>query len=830
MLLHKSKTFFANIALSCISLSSFAQMSASFTTTPNTNCNGSGCSYSGPSILINEMMMSPSTGDGSLSGSDASQRGEWIELYNPNLCEPVDISCYYLGSNVYVTNLFGGIQTDSKEAFILPSGTIIPPGGFCVVRGVNATPVPANALIANGGNTVEIIMPATLTGSNICVNGDTRFWFPNAGGWFGFFDSNGIAQDAVSWSSLGGTTITNDCIPTTSNCVGNITELSSYDNIPANRKTVVYSSGAIPNSWGQSIRRSPDGGNWITNAGTATFTIGTCNATCIPPSASSCTGTAAIAVSGGTAPYSYAWNDSQSQLTATANGLCAGTYQVIVTDATAAQQTFSVDVVDFVPPVSLTITPEICIDGGTVEASATPIASGSAIGNLTGTGLTGTTFNPQTAGAGSHVMSYNYTDEQGCVNDTTATIIVHPLPIVSISNNASPYCVSDIPANLTLSPSGGTLTGNGVVNNDFVPSAAGVGTHTLTYEYTDANGCTNSTTIDVVVVGIPNPVIVGPDQFCIHDNAHVYTATPTGGSFTINGIASTNGEFDPALIGAGNHTIGYTYTNPEGCQATDDHPVVVLDRPVLNLAVMSNYCFETTTVNLSPNPAGGTLSGIHATATGLNLTDAAPGNYSVTYDYTDVNGCENTITSTYNVTSPLSPTFTTTSDCFQVAQFLTPIIGQNILYVWTINGEDILGNPNATLAFDDHGIFPITLTVTDQYNCSYDTTGTFFVAEGVSANVFVVPNVITPNGDQINDVLTLPALLNECLEYNVLILNRWGNVVFEMNPTTPFLGKDKNGEDLSSGVYFYTIISDDFDCEAPEYKGFCHGNITIIRE
>ena len=44
-----------------------AQMSATFSTTLNTNCNGSGCSYEGPSILINELMISPVDFDGSIS-------------------------------------------------------------------------------------------------------------------------------------------------------------------------------------------------------------------------------------------------------------------------------------------------------------------------------------------------------------------------------------------------------------------------------------------------------------------------------------------------------------------------------------------------------------------------------------------------------------------------------------------------------------------------------------------------------------------------------------------------------------------------------------------
>jgi hypothetical protein len=33
----------------------------------------------------------------------------------------------------------------------------------------------------------------------------------------------------------------------------------------------------------------------------------------------------------------------------------------------------------------------------------------------------------------------------------------------------------------------------------FNPTVAGVGTHTITYTYTDANGCTNTTTQNILV-------------------------------------------------------------------------------------------------------------------------------------------------------------------------------------------------------------------------------------------------------------------------------------------------------------------------------------------
>ncbi|HAA00845.1 MAG TPA: hypothetical protein DEP18_04850 [Flavobacteriales bacterium] len=44
-------------------------------------------------------------------------------------------------------------------------------------------------------------------------------------------------------------------------------------------------------------------------------------------------GTASVSASGGTAPYTFLWNDNSTQTTATANGLPSGTYSVLITDA-----------------------------------------------------------------------------------------------------------------------------------------------------------------------------------------------------------------------------------------------------------------------------------------------------------------------------------------------------------------------------------------------------------------------------------------------------------------------------------------------------------------
>ena len=69
-----------------------------------------------------------------------------------------------------------------------------------------------------------------------------------------------------------------------------------------------------------------------------------------------------------------------------------------------------------------------------------------------------------------------------------------------------------------------------------------------------------------------------------------------------------------------------------------------------------------------------------------------------------------------------------------------------------------------------------------------------------------MPNVITPNGDAINDEWNLPELAKTCEDFQLIILNRWGNDIFKMTPSNPtFKGKDLKNNDLEEGVYFYKL-------------------------
>ena len=74
-----------------------------------------------------------------------------------------------------------------------------------------------------------------------------------------------------------------------------------------------------------------------------------------------------------------------------------------------------------------------------------------------------------------------------------------------------------------------------------------------------------------------------------------------------------------------------------------------------------------------------------------------------------------------------------------------------------------------------------------------------------------LPNIITPNGDQVNDAYILDDLFADCVEYELKIMNRWGSLIYTQHKgDAPFAGKGMfDGQTVSAGVYFFVIKSGD---------------------
>jgi gliding motility-associated-like protein len=267
--------------------------------------------------------------------------------------------------------------------------------------------------------------------------------------------------------------------------------------------------------------------------------------------------------------------------------------------------------------------------------------------------------------------SLTVTDVNNCQATDNVTVNVNSLPNVSLSlSSPSPYCVNAAPVTLTRSPLGGTITSSApaaISGVTFSPSTAGVGTHSITYTYTDGNSCTNSASKSVVVNALPVVNITGLNAvYCSNDPSVLLTGSPLSngsgvfGTFTGTGITN-NGDgtasFNPSAAPAtGDYSITYQVSNADGCVNSAIKSTHVNKAPSLSIAGLPATICQNTSITISGNMApGGTLSGSGITDLGngtatFNTASLAPGNYSVSYSYQDpVTLCSSVVTKAVTV-------------------------------------------------------------------------------------------------------------------------------------------------------------------------------------
>lgn len=307
------------------------------------------------------------------------------------------------------------------------------------------------------------------------------------------------------------------------------------------------------------------------------------------------------------------------------NGGGAGTTATQVINVTAA------------PSVGASATPNPVCSGTPVSVSAT----GASSYIWSPGGLTGSTITLTLGSTATYTVTGT---SNGCSSTASVTITVNQLPTVSFSGLSGPYCTTSSPVNLSGNPSGGTFSGNGITGNSFAPNAAQAGTHSISYSYTDGNGCSRTSSQTVVVNAPPNVSIMGLDPvYCINSANVTMNGAPSGGIFSGQGVAGT--QFSPTVAGMGQHLISYTY-GPSGCQATANQSVNIVGLPVVSFNLtIDSLCTTAAAITLTGgSPAPGQYSGAGVSSGLFNpaLTGPSAGIYIVSYEHTDGNGCKNT--------------------------------------------------------------------------------------------------------------------------------------------------------------------------------------------
>ncbi len=109
---------------------------------------------------------------------------------------------------------------------------------------------------------------------------------------------------------------------------------------------------------------------------------------------------------------------------------------------------------------------------------------------------------------------------------------INPLPVVTIVP-AGPFCENQGIVTLVGIPAGGIWSGTGIVDvnaGTFDPATASIGSNTIGYIYSDINGCSNSTTADIVVNTIPAPLTIIGNASPNCQASEIYSVAFTTGS------------------------------------------------------------------------------------------------------------------------------------------------------------------------------------------------------------------------------------------------------------------------------------------------------------
>ena len=295
--------------------------------------------------------------------------------------------------------------------------------------------------------TVNLTPTVAVTSSTVCSGNAASL---TASGATTYSWSNAATTSSISVSP---TTTTSYTVTGTSNGCTNVkvatvtvkatpTLVVSNATICSGNSTTLNASGATTYSWNTGVTTSSVSVSPIINT---TYTVaGTTNGctsnkivsvtvkttpTVAVNSQTICFGNSAVLTASGATTYS--WNSGATTPSISVSPISSTSYTVTGTTNGCANSQISDVTVNPLPIVSFALTTTlVCINDATVNLSGTP--SG---GTFAGNGVTGNVFDPSVAGAGTHAITYTYSDADACSNSDVKTITVDLCTGITELNN-----------------------------------------------------------------------------------------------------------------------------------------------------------------------------------------------------------------------------------------------------------------------------------------------------------------------------------------------------------------------------------------------------------
>jgi gliding motility-associated-like protein len=393
------------------------------------------------------------------------------------------------------------------------------------------------------------------------------------------------------------------------------------------------------------------------------------------------------------------------------------------------------------------------------------------------------------------------------------------------------YAIMDDAAAMTLNEGTHTITAPN--SSGFATITYGMNNDQDSYGYFGAIGFTQPPPMEAKLIGITPPVCFGdtngtiqaqiangkpPYKYVLVDSTATPPDTLKRKELTIEGI------FTQDSVPGGNYYL--IISDNQGCVKSLLCNVPI--PPKVNAGRDTTACINLGIYTLpSPFPNGGKWAGPHLTDSTRGVVDLNKiGIDTVEYIYTYNRVCSDTMK--LGVVAPPTAQFTSIPTLpatvelpdSSLVRFTQLKLDNDVKIIrWDFGDGGSANGANVSYRYPRTGTFTVKLTVIDSTNCVHEVSAEVTVVENQAISV---PNVFTPNGDNINDRFVVTT--KDVKKYEIHIFDRWGKKVFEATDPQKHWDGTLNGNPAVDGVYYF-VIKATINSNEVNRTGF----VTLIR-